>query len=270
MPELLETIVDYENPPVAEVVCGVLFKPIEAFLVPHFGLLWQKYIEKYPNCREIIPIAHIVEPLETRAAMPESQEMQVFPPRIWFLDKNENSLIQVQKDRFLYNWKEVKKGDKYPHFEQIYGAFHDEFSILDTFIKERKLGTIEPQQFELTYVNHIIQGSAWESYGSISKLFPDFAWRQNTRFLPDIETINWRTTFLLPERGGRLTVTARSGFRREDQHPVILLDLTVRGFSENRLSGLKDWFALAHKWIVKGFADLTSQEVQTDVWRRIK
>jgi len=33
-------LLSYEKPPVNEVVCSVLFDPIEALLTPHIGFLW--------------------------------------------------------------------------------------------------------------------------------------------------------------------------------------------------------------------------------------
>ncbi len=46
---------DYELPPVLEVVCGVLFKPIK-LLVPHFGLLWEEFQSEYPTFQEAVPL----------------------------------------------------------------------------------------------------------------------------------------------------------------------------------------------------------------------
>ena len=47
---------------------------------------------------------------------------------------------------------------------------------------------------------------------------------------------------------------------------MILIDLTVRGFSDD---GMEKWFDLAREWIVCGFADLTGKDIQAKVWRRL-
>ena len=30
-----------------------------------------------------------------------------------------------------------------------------------------------------------------------------------------------------------------------------------------------NWFDLAHEWIVRGFADLTTEKIQQNIWRRL-
>jgi hypothetical protein len=34
-----ENLPKYQNPPVVEVVCGILFKPLDKLLAPHLGML---------------------------------------------------------------------------------------------------------------------------------------------------------------------------------------------------------------------------------------
>jgi hypothetical protein len=47
------------------------------------------------------------------------------------------------------------------------------------------------------------------------------------------------------------------------------LDLTVRGIGSHRsFDDMKEWFNIARVWIVRGFTDLTTDEMQTKVWRR--
>ena len=56
---------------------------------------------------------------------------------------------------------------------------------------------------------------------------------------------------------------------RNSGQPIILLDLTVRGIGKDKsIEGMWDWFDLAREWIVCGFADLTGERVQTEVWKR--
>lgn len=119
----------------------------------------------------------------------------------------------------------------------------------------------------MTYINHIWMGEEWNNLSEIGKVFPDFSFRETTeRFLPGPETINWRTSFLLPNKAGRMHVTIRNGKRRSDHKPMIIMDLTVRGFNEE---GMEKWFDIAHEWIVCGFADLTGPDIQAKVWRRV-
>jgi hypothetical protein len=148
--------------------------------------------------------------------------------------------------------------------------FRDHLSRFQLFLHEVGLGTPEMFQYELTYVNHIPQGDGWTKVDDLGKVFPDFSWRVGThRFLPQPERINWQTSFVLPNRAGRLHMTIRRGIRRTDGHPLLLFELTARGIgSDKSPEGMWAWFDLAHDWIVLGFADLTGGEVQKNIWRR--
>jgi hypothetical protein len=104
----------------------------------------------------------------------------------------------------------------------------------------------------------------------IGNVFPDFCFRVNERrFLPEPEGFSWRTTFVLPNKVGRLHVTIRNGISRDKNIPVLMIELTVRGIGNDKsIEGMWPWFDLAREWIVRGFADLGSDQVQKDVWRR--
>ncbi len=190
-------------------------------------------------------------------------------PRIWFVNDS-GGIIQVQRDRFHYNWRKLKTEDAYPRYRNVIENFRTNLSKVETFLKENNLGIIEPLQYEMTYVNHIPQGEGWSTPIEIAQIFPDFAWRTTTsRFLSGLEVVNWRSSFALPNNDGRLHVTIRSAMRKTDRHPILMLELTVRGIGKDKSrQAMWSWFDTAHEWIVRGFADLTSEEIQKKVWRR--
>ena len=270
MDTVQKSLIDYEKPPLIEVVCGVLFNPISSFLAPHFGLLWEKYKPEYSSCREVAPLTPIIEKFE---GAPEVKiEIGEIPPlpRIWFMSEKQNGLIQVQRDRFLHNWRKIHPTDEYPRYHTVIEKFQAYLSVFRTFLDNNDLGKLDLLQYEMTYVNHIPQGEGWEKNEDIRNLFPDFGLRSsNNRFLPTPEGMNWRTSFVLPNNAGRLHVTIRQVILREGNRPMILLELTARGIGEFKSSEkIWDWFNLARQWIVFGFVDLTSKEVQKKIWKR--
>lgn len=262
-------LINYLNPPVTEVVCGILFKPIKEFLAPHLGMLWEKFRSQYPTCKEVPPLAPIIEQFEGDHQV--KFEMTDVPPlpRIWFIHTDENGIIQVQPDRFIHNWRKVRASDEYPRYHKVIKMFRDRLSQFESFLQENNLTEIMPLQYEMTYINHIPQGEGWETIDEIGKVFPDFAFRSRQgRFLPQPEGINWRTSFILPEQMGRLHVTMRQGVERKSNRPILFLELTVRGIGRDKSSEeMWKWFDMARKWIVYGFADLTGEEVQKTVWK---
>jgi len=262
---------DYEKPPVIEVVCGILFEPLKALAAPYLGTLWGKFKSKYPRCREVAPILPVVERFDEVSPGENLLFGEVFPtPRTWFETADGNGLIQVQRDRFLHNWKKEREEDQYPHYDYVISNFRDCLATFEEFLKENKLEAIEPVQYELTYINHIPQGDGWKALCELRNVFPDFGWRASAqRFLPDPKIINWQTSFVLPEQSGRLHTSIRLGKRRSDRRSTLLFELTARGISKDKSrSAMWSWFDLAHEWIVRGFTDLTGEELHKTVWRR--
>jgi len=259
---------DYEKPPVSEVLCGILFEPIGALLLPHFGLLWEKFKDEYSECQEVAPLMPTIERLDE---LPQKavQLTEMPLPRVWFVHKD-GGIIQVQRDRFLHNWRKKHPDDEYPHYRKVFKTFQEHFSTFQAFLQDAKLGTVTPLQYEMTYVNLILQDEGWKAIGDIGQVFPDFSWRNNSkRFLPSPEGINWRTSFLLPNRSGRLHINIQTGRRRDDLRELFRLEITARGIGEESSSeDMKEWFDLAHKWIVRGFEDLTEVGVQKNVWEK--
>lgn len=238
-----QSLPDYENPPLIEVVCGVIFTPIENILAPHFGLLWEKFKSDYPTCQEAPPLASVIESFDKLSPMsiPVGDLLQfseILPlPRIGFVHTTGSRVIQVQRDRFLHNWRRLRAGDEYPRYGNVIRMFREHLLYFDLFVKETELGTIVPLQYEMTYLNHIPLGHGWTRPGDIGKLFPDFAWRLKAqRFLPEFENNTWQTTFVLPNQAGRLYVTIRQAMRPDDQQPILMFDLTIRGMGNNNSS----------------------------------
>jgi uncharacterized protein (TIGR04255 family) len=261
---------DFEYPPVNEVVFGIQFKKLENLKAPDTGILWEKFNrQRYPECQEMPPIAHTVESFAVVPSEVATLKFEEFTrpplPRLFFINEIKNHLIQVQQDRFHQNWRKLKPGDEYPRFTKLYPKFIESWEVFNSFVKELNLGGLEPDQYELSYVNHIPRGSGWENLSDIENVFPEFQCRLGDRFLPEPENVSWRKIYRLPNDKGRLHVSTRLAISRETNNLLIIMDLTVRGFVKNEMNS---WFDMAHEWIVRGFTDLTGEAIQKSVWRR--
>lgn len=122
----------------------------------------------------------------------------------------------------------------------------------------------------MTYVNHIHHGEGWKELSDMGKVFSIFNWEDvNLHFLPIPESVNWRTNFALPNKTGRLHLTIKIAFLKNNGQRTILFELTARGLEkESPSDAMWKWFDLAHEWIVRGFTDITTPEIQRSVWRR--
>ena len=256
----------YKIPPVIEVVCGIRFKNIEQFKAPHFGLFWQKVRDKFPTLKHASPLGFRPEATDLI-----SDTGLLFPlPRLWFINTKENGLIQLQNDRFLYNWRKILQEEIYPRYQSVINAFKTNLNIFKTFLEEESLGSIDPIECELTYINHILKGEGWKSPADIHGVLSDLDWSTNVdRFLPEPLNLGWNTTFALPEDSGRLHVQLDQKIQQIDKKPLFTLQLIARGLGADKSEdAIWNWFELAHKWIVCGFADLTNTKIQTEIWQR--
>ena len=77
------------------------------------------------------------------------------PSRLWFYNEAETELVQVQPDRFIFNWKRGLVAAAYPHYEKIRPSFEAQSAHFREFVTSNGLGEIEIKQCEITYINHI-------------------------------------------------------------------------------------------------------------------
>ncbi len=255
----------YKTPPVSEVAIGVFFNSLPALkIIPHIGALWQKFRKDYPRAEHAIPI-------ELKGNI-EIDDVTGLPlPRVWFIDDTESKLIQVQSNFFCFNWRRHQNENAvYPHYDAIAKEFRSNLAIFQQFLSEMGFGNLEPTELELTYINHIPQGSGWETIDEVSKVVTDLCWNAAApRFLPKPSNLAWHAAFSLPDRAGRLRIKLNEAKRKVDAHPLIVLELSAKGIGEdNSIESIWDWYSIAHEWIVRGFTDLTTEEMQFSHWGR--
>ncbi len=255
-----QSLPDYKKPPVTEVVCGIAFEKIESFRAHHLGLFWQKVKGEFPTCQHAARLGSVPLPFK----------MEDYLPRVWFVSDKQNKLVQLQDDRFYFNWRKTVKGEAYPRYSKIIKAFKAHLRTFQEFLEEEDLGSVNPDSCELTYINHIPKGEGWESMADMTGVFRDITWDKDERFLKDPLSLEGRVVFPLRQNKGRLHITISHGERQHDMCPVIVLEISARSPQEKKsMQAVWEWFEVAHEGIVCGFADLTELTIQKDVWQRI-
>src|SRR5271165_5623060 len=139
---------DFERPPINEVVLGVFFAPIPPLRAEAVGLFWARIRETFPSVVQQPIYAQEFSPIPV---MPQPGEF--FPlPRFWFLSQDNTRLIQLQNGAFLYNWR--KQNDEYPRFHRIFPEFLGHLETFQRFLKEDlEIGSLPIAIAELTYIN---------------------------------------------------------------------------------------------------------------------
>ena len=233
------------------------FEPLEGFKLPHFGRFWDRIQQQYQHCEHASPLLQTV---------PENE----FPwPRVWLLNGNKTSLIQIQRNCFLFNWRRVTGDEAYPRYSNVVKEFLTQLNGFRTFLNEQSLPQPKINQCELTYINHIPIGEIWQTPAELGKIAPDLKWRDVKRFLPSPESSAWTGVFMLPEDFGRLTVSVKHAQRKIDGNPLYVLEFSAKGLGgDGGDNGIQKWFDLAHEWIVRGFCDFTDIQIQRKFWGR--
>jgi len=255
--------VQFDRPPVMEVACGVAFALPVPIKSAHIGLYWSKVQQQYPRCEDAAPIMLVVEGPSTgeSPALNLQFEMVNMPElrRAWLINAAGTNLLQLQGDRFIFNWKRTEQDAGYPSYKQVVAEFRAEWAKFKAFLESQSLGTPEPTQLELTYFNML------SDRGLLRDFRRDIA---PERFLPEPEAVNFRAQYPLPDGIGRLHIGATTATHVSTKARGIRLELTARGLpKETSVEASDQWFDLAHHWITQGFADITTPEAH-QMWGR--
>ncbi len=156
MPQRPVDLPDFASPPVHEVAIACHFEPLTDLRQAHIGYFWSKIKDDFPDVEDHEPRPPYVERLEDGIQIPafELELMRApMPHRAWFVSPDKSALLQLQRDRFVYNWR--SRSDEYPHFELLLDAFLEELKTLCNAFNEINLSEPHLNQAEVTYVNWI-------------------------------------------------------------------------------------------------------------------
>ncbi|MCC7290571.1 MAG: hypothetical protein IT449_00755 [Phycisphaerales bacterium] len=176
-------------------------------------------------------------------------------------------MIQVQNGRLHYNWirrpgiEYVRYAANRPKFDAVLVAFR-------AFLSGENLGEPKPNQWEVTYVNHIPKGTVWQSPEDWARLFVGMP-----QVAPDLGSVNLETMsgawhYVIPDRRGRLHVDLKHAKLDADPASEILrATLTARGpigaSSAGESCTLEEGIELGRRIIVLGFKAMFSEEAHT-------
>lgn len=254
--------IDFNSPPLIEVVCGVQFGMLEKFTVGHVGKLWSLYEPDFQESREQPALLSMIETFPDE--MIDRKIVQTLMPRTILAALDKSAVIQVQRDAFYYNWQKASESDPYPRYEEVMKKFEKAFSTFTGFLTNSGIGDLVPLQYELTYLNEI-------PIPEKGRILKDSDWDSKDRFLSPPESIDLNATFLLEKDiFGRLHTNFRSTI--VEGKPVYHWSLVVRGCtnprSEMNIAQLQGWFNCARRYINNAFVDLSDSEFQKSQWGR--
>lgn len=251
--------ITFANPPINEVVLGQTFHPRHDLLVPYIGEFWTLMKGQYPKCSHAAPII--------ASGTTPTFDFETSVPRVWLISEDETRLIQVQQDRFYFNWRQTKVREDYIRFGSIKTEFDRVFGEFARYVASRTGQALKAERYELNYINILDCGQGWEFPADIGNVLRDLCWTQGQRFLSSPKRVSAKFEFALPEGFGVMTAALDPARTAESRREVFRLELAAAADADvvARVS-FDEWVAVAHEWIVSGFKDLTTPTMHTDHW----
>jgi uncharacterized protein (TIGR04255 family) len=255
---------NFDNPPVVEVICGAIFKPLHNFGVFEAADFWNRLRDDYPRAetgRLYSPVA------------PEMMRSSVPPlPRLTLKSSDESSVVQIQQNQFIYNWVRQPSETAYPHFNAVLGEFKKRWKQFSAFIAEKELGELVPTEFTLQYVDHIDGQCGWTlestpsfiTYLALSALLDE-------RGGGKLKAVDLKVALDYGDLG-TAEIQIENGVREADKEEILLLqtELTKKMKDGERFSDeeLEEWFLLARNSAFNLFMKSTTEDAQTTKWGR--
>lgn len=263
----------FGKPPVAETVLGLQFDPIPAFSNAHLGAFWKRLGVDWPTVVD----APALEPQRERFGA-ESQwaatglfDIRLSPMigvRLQLRNAAGDRMVQVQNGRLHYNWV-GHAGNPYVRYKVVRSEFAAVAKVFWAFLAEEQLGAPRPNQWEVTYVNHIGKGTVWKSPDDWQNVF-------HAGLVPSIrsaklESIGGEWHYEIEPQRGRLHVQLQHGRTVSLDGPeALILTLTARGpiaagGGEPVQAAFDTGLDTGHAVIVKSFAEMISAAAR-DHW----
>lgn len=253
--------------------CSIQFDPIEGLDTARLGLLWGEYRSRYPRAEQQPPLVPMKEGFGPPSPQTIRLRLDMTEPRHWFLNHEGTRLIQVQRDRFVVNWRKLDTEEAYPHYDHLRELLSQEFGVFQQFLGREGLPSPDVNQCELTYVNHIPASSVRTGEDQTSQVTTLWSGRQSEPFLPVAESAGFQSRYIIPgEVGpvGRLYVQVDSAFRVSDKTSIFVINMVARGVPEGTgLAGALAFLDRGHQWIVRGFTAITTRQMH-QLWERTK
>lgn len=167
--------VHFEHPPVVETVLGVQFGRLANFTNGHLGWYWKRLGDGWPKAVDAPALPDQFETFDAeRQWSPPGLQLLVGsgpkPARLQIRNEAGDRLIQVQASRFHYNWQ--KREGVYPSYGKMRAEFDRLFADFCRFVADAQLGELSPNQWEITYVDHVPKGELWDSSVDWQKILP--------------------------------------------------------------------------------------------------
>lgn len=260
--------IKFENPPINELAIALFHIPITELKAQHIGSYWDRIRARYPLCDQQQPVISLPDLQQAFAQAPG----ELFPlPRFWFYSNTHPTLIQIQRNAFMLNWRRATAlpQSEYPHYEAVADDFWQELEHYQRFVQELVGGKLDPiQRCELTYINIITPSEFFAAPAQLGNVLPALASlstleADDRQLAAIIGTFTYRVNPTL-----FIDLAIRLGRRAETSELVVSCELKAHGVPNDlSLAGARAWFDAAHDATYRLFLDATAKAVQETIWK---
>ena len=139
------------------------------------------------------------------------------------------------------------------------------------FASKEKLGTVTPDQCEITYFNHIERSDLWQNHNQIDKIFKLGNFDIFREILGTLESTHIKTSHVISDTRekpiGRLYIDIEPVFLTANHEPIFKLTLSAKGSPMgNGINGVLDFLDFAHEMVVDCFIQITTDNAHNH-WR---
>ena len=253
----------FKYPPINELVIGVYFdSDIVPLRAEHVGMFWSTVREKFPSISQhnpvIRPVAQIL-PFEFEDGFPM--------PRFWLESVDQATIIQIQKNAFLFNWR--KRDSTYPHFDAVKAQFDTYFNLFSRFVKDEfRIDSLNIQVAELMYTNLIEKCDYWTGYEDTAAVIPLF--RLPIPLGQEVSQVDFnQITSKRMAADLTLTTSIKTGLTATVPNtPVLVFELRAVGLLADQDKASADlWLGRAHDVIGDCFTKMTNPDIQERYWQ---
>lgn len=265
----LQPTLSFEAPPLEEVAFSLQFEPMKGFHIGHIGLVWNAFRSRYPVVETAEEVPQQIEKFGviSRKVPPSFELLEKMPvPRVLFIGEDKQYVIQIQKDRFIFNWRKLfDENLRYPRYPAIKKMVLDEFAVFSEFLAVNGLESPSFTQVEVTYVNHI------DASRPIEHVFKDVV--VESRFPSTLKleafTVNLKQLIMRDtESVGRLYTVIEKANRVTDGKDLYVFKFTARVHpKEPSLAGVIGAMDIMREEINNAFVNMTTTAMHNE-WNR--
>jgi uncharacterized protein (TIGR04255 family) len=263
---------NFNRPPILEQAITVAFERITDFDAVDFGLFWSTIRQNFPNANTTPKAPVFVESFDSA---PVTDNMRlILPvelPRSMFRNDS-GELVQLQDDRFGFNWIKVGEASPYPRYDATRKRFLKLYEQFANYIRERYQVDLELRQCEITNVNIILVSAFGKDFADMNAAFNVDAFDLGiVGVVP--ETYSRQRQYLINDESdaplGRLHLTINPVFRVGDLEPAFKFELTARsGPTIATISDALNFFDRAHDVINAAFMATVTPRM-CELWEQV-